>query len=80
MSLASYQLLHSAMLSFVKRVQRYTFFFDYANNLQEKRKKYVFYSILYRKVWSFRNYFLILHTVNMMCKVQNREESNYVYI
>ena len=38
MSLASYQLLHSAMF-FLKRVQRYNYFFDYANFLRKKRKK-----------------------------------------
>ncbi len=42
MSLASYQLLHSAMYknsAFLKKaVQRYDYFLNYANILQENRK------------------------------------------
>ena len=52
---------------FLKRVQRYDYFLNYANILQKNLKKYVFSYFCIRFVWLFQNYFLILHTVFALC-------------
>ena len=52
-----------------KRVQRYDYFLNYANILQENRKKQVFLHFYVRFVWLFQNYFLILHIVFALCNM-----------
>ena len=67
MSLASYQLLHSAMLIFSKRVQRYYFFSNYANIYAIFLKNYLFCNISRPFSCVFQRKVVILHTVSTVC-------------
>ena len=54
---------------FLKRVQRYDYFLNYANILQKKHKKKVFVHFCPYFVWPYQNYFLNLHIVFALCNL-----------
>ena len=75
MSLASYQLLHSAMLFFSKRVQRYTLFPNYANNYAIFLKNRCFCNFFLFFSCSIQRKTVLLHTVTTVCNFKNKEEA-----
>ena len=75
MSLASYQLLHSAMLFFSKRVQRYTLFPNYANNYAIFLKNRCFCNFFLLFSCSIQRKIELLHTVTTVCNFKNKEEA-----
>ena len=52
---------------FLKRLQRYDYFFIYANILQKKCKYFAFSYFCRQIIWSFQKYSLNLHIVTIMC-------------
>ena len=52
---------------FLKRVQRYDYFLKQPNILHKNRKLLVFLLFLNRNIWSIARFFLLLHTIRLMC-------------
>ena len=73
MSLASYQLLHSAIFSglFLKSAAKVQLFFETTKYFYHFSTKIGlsehFPNIFSRKIWLFAKYFLILHTLSVLC-------------